>query len=101
MRVAAKRTPANGGEDRAGHGRRMIAVLAVMFALLPGAGEARAQRGAFDHSALDTLLAGNVHDGRVDYERIAATRLAPLDAYLGRLAAAEPDSLTGDEQLAF
>ncbi len=56
---------------------------------------------AFDHSALDAILAGNVRAGLVDYRRIRADHLADLEAYLARLAAADADGLSHAEALAF
>ncbi len=69
---------------------------------------AAAGRGVFDHSAFDTLLAKfarGSRDGvvRVDYaswKRSAAAQ-ASLGRYIGALAAADPLSLSRDEQFAF
>ncbi len=60
-----------------------------------------ADGAAFDHAALDALLHSYVHEGGlVDYEGLA-TQVAPLNAYLATLAAADVESLGRDERLAF
>jgi hypothetical protein len=56
--------------------------------------------GAFDHSRLARALAAAAPDGwRVDYA--SAARSSDLAAYRRDLAAADPSSLSRDEQLAF
>jgi hypothetical protein len=74
------------------------AALAVASAVTPP-GAAGAQSGTFDHSAFDRLLRAHVRDGLVDYDAFA--RAPEFRAYLDRLAAANPDALGRDEQLAF
>jgi hypothetical protein len=68
---------------------------AVAFATAP---PADAQARTFDHSAFDALLRAHVRDGLVDYD---AFRNAPdFQAYLARLAAADPATLGRAEQVA-
>ncbi|MEP0545902.1 MAG: DUF547 domain-containing protein [Rhodothermales bacterium] len=56
---------------------------------------------SFDHSAFSALLADVVDErGFVDYAALAADP-APLDGYLGRLAATDPSALSDDDRLAF
>lgn len=55
----------------------------------------------FDHSAFSALLAEVVDErGFVDYGVLAADP-APLDRYLGRLAATDPSALSDADRLAF
>jgi hypothetical protein len=58
---------------------------------------------AFDHSALDALLARHVSNARVNYAawKSSPEDLAALDAYLARLAAADLGGLDQSERLAF
>jgi hypothetical protein len=68
-----------------------VAVLLALAALLSVA--------PFDHGAFDRLLRAHVASGRVDYDAFAG---APeLPRYLDALAAADVESLSRDEQLAF
>jgi uncharacterized protein DUF547 len=53
----------------------------------------------FDHSAFDRLLKAQVVDGNVDYD--AFDRAPSFPRYLGQLAAAQPETLSAKEQLAF
>ncbi|UCC82635.1 MAG: DUF547 domain-containing protein [Gemmatimonadota bacterium] len=76
--------------------------LVLAVAALGGSGEpARGQ--AFDHAALDTVLALYVQDSRVDYTALKYGR-ATLDRYLDRLAAVDADEFAGwpeAEQIAY
>ena len=55
--------------------------------------------GTFDHGAFDRLLRAHVAAGRVDYDAFA--RAPEFRAYLSALAAARPETLSRDEQLAY
>ncbi len=78
--------------------------LAAACAAPAGAGAGPVHRtagaGAFSHAALDTVLARFLHQGRVDYRGLAADPGA-LARYLAACAAADPDSWTRAEQIAF
>ena len=79
----------------------MNGVLHALCAVLLGMAPVAPSGPAFDHALLDSALAGHVREGRVDYAGIRAHRLGALDGYLDRLAAADPNALASNEQLAF
>ncbi|MEN9937874.1 MAG: hypothetical protein RLZZ387_4453 [Chloroflexota bacterium] len=54
--------------------------------------------GTFDHSDFEALLDAHSRDGRVDY---AGFDRAALDAYVTRLAEADPEELASEAQLTF
>ena len=84
----------------------LAAALALAAACAPpagaGAGPALRSAGAaaFSHAALDTVLGRFLHDGRVDYRGLTADPGA-LERYLAACAAADPESWTRAEQIAF
>ncbi|MFN0121489.1 MAG: DUF547 domain-containing protein [Blastocatellia bacterium] len=84
----------------------LLAACAAPQPVAPAAPEkpktAVAATPAFDHAALDQLLAARVNNGGwVDYKGLRADR-AKLDAYLNTLATADPAAMAGDaERLAF
>ena len=80
----------------------LVLVLAAEPATVapPDTVSAPAPGGVFDHSLWDGLLGEHVHEDRVDYEGLLADR-ERLDDYLESLAAADPDTLGREEQLAF
>lgn len=68
---------------------------AILIALVPAV---RAE--TFSHAALDSVLGSYLHDGRVDYGRLARDR-GPLDRYLKASRAARLDGWSREEQIAF
>lgn len=73
-------------------------LFAAVVAVAASAGAVSA--AAFDHAALDTVLARHLHDGRVDYGGLARAP-GPLRRYLEATAAARPDDWPRAEQIAF
>ncbi len=74
-----------------------VACLAVA-ALANGPAEAGK---SFDHGTFDSILRRFVKAGRVDYSGIKRSALPDLDAYLGRVAGAEPRGMSRRDKLAF
>jgi hypothetical protein len=78
-----------------------VVPLAVALGIICTTRPLRAQR--FDHSALDTVLADFVQDGRVDYAALKVGR-GVLDRYLSRVAAVTDEEFASwpkGEQLAY
>src|SRR5581483_8249 len=71
------------------------AILVCLAAAFPVAQESDARRGA-----LDQILDLYVRDGFVYYRALKAER-AKLDGYVNQLAAAAPDQMPRNEQIAF
>ena len=81
------------GSTTGRHAPRVLATLALSFAMTSAAGAQRV-----DHSAFDALLKAHVVNGMVDYDAFAAAPTFPK--YLASLAATDPTMLPRDEQLA-
>jgi len=74
-----------------------LSILAILIVLLlPSVGFA----GAVDNSLYAEVLKRHVSDGLVDYTGLKRNR-APLDAYLDKMGAVDPDELSRNGQLAF
>ncbi len=77
----------------------MIRILQVWCLLLAFSGFAMA--APFDHQGLTEVLRGHVVDGKVDYAGIRRDRWRELKAYVQSLGAANPDTFSHKEQVAF
>jgi hypothetical protein len=73
---------------------------AALACALPATASASPTGAALDYAALDSVLTRHVRGGRVDYRALRGNR-GPLDRFLARAAAAEPDGWPRDEQVAF
>lgn len=74
----------------------MPIVILVLVIMLP----AVAISQTVDHSRYAGVLKRHVRNGLVDYEALKANR-APLDKYLEKMGAVDPDTLSRNGQLAF
>ena len=78
------------------------AILAVAILLAMATASRGAPSAAFDHSTWDQILKTYVDDdGLVAYDQLRERDQANLDAYMGRLAGATPESWDEPEQVAF
>jgi hypothetical protein len=78
---------------------RSFATCAVAVGAMTLAPSLCSAQATFDHAAFDALLHAHVRNGMVDYDAFAAS--PAFAAYLGRLAAFDPASLSPSDQIAF
>lgn len=74
-------------------------VLLLYLFTVGSIGVAVAGNGTFDHSKFNTLLSQAVSGGKIDYSKFKGN--AEFSAYLAALQAADPSTLSNNEQLAF
>jgi hypothetical protein len=78
---------------------RSFATCAVAVGAMTLAPSLCSAQATFDHAAFDAVLHAHVRNGMVDYDAFAAS--PAFAAYLGRLAAFDPASLSPSDQIAF